>query len=60
MNPKTIRLTVTDPVYKGRVLAIHRDLAPAEAKELRGAYRGLGYPARNISESHEETAAQAA
>lgn len=38
------RVTITDPGYKGRILAIHEDLAAVDAEELAEAYRGLSYP----------------
>jgi hypothetical protein len=41
-----IRLTVTDPTYRGRVLAIHEGLDALTLHELRRIYAGLGYPPR--------------
>ena len=40
----TVTITIFDPGYKGRRLAKHEALMPAEARELCGVYRGLGYP----------------
>jgi hypothetical protein len=37
-------LTATDPHYRGRVLAVHRDLSERDAAELAAIYRALGYP----------------
>lgn len=42
-SDSAIRLTVIDPGYKGRVLAIHRDLS-AEAAKSMSEKTGLPYP----------------
>jgi len=42
-------LTITDPNYRSRVLAVHTGLSRAEARELTRVYRRLGYPPRCIA-----------
>jgi hypothetical protein len=37
-------LTVTDPHYKGRLVALHEDLSTADLLELADVYRAIGYP----------------
>jgi hypothetical protein len=37
-------LTVTDPRYRSRILAVHVDLSTRDAAELAAIYRALGYP----------------
>jgi hypothetical protein len=48
MVRESMTLTVYDPSYRTRRLAVHANLAPAEARELAKAYRGLGYPPHSI------------
>lgn len=36
-------LVITDPTYRGRILAVHMDLDAHDARELASIYRALGY-----------------
>jgi hypothetical protein len=55
----TRTLTVTDPHYRGRVLAVHADLAAFEARELVAVYCALGYGAEHLTVQVGETKAAA-
>lgn len=39
-----VTVTVVDPRYRGRILAVHSGLSAHEARELAAVYRALGYP----------------
>ena len=45
MPDARVTLTVTDPHYRGRILATHHELSATEARELGAIYRALGYAA---------------
>lgn len=42
-------VTIVDPRYRGRVLAVHAGLSAHEARELAAVYRALGYPDASIT-----------
>jgi hypothetical protein len=48
------RLTVTDPGYKGRILAVHEGLDGVTLRELKRIYRALRYPERCLKVEADE------
>jgi putative lipoic acid-binding regulatory protein len=44
MRDVGVTLTVTDPSYRGRVLAVHVQLTDRDAAQLAAVYRALRYP----------------
>jgi hypothetical protein len=49
MSDAGATVTVTDPHYRGRVLAVHSGMSRLDAADLRKLYLSLGYTTNCIS-----------